>query len=337
MDSEAFEIARGLYNSKVSIQRPPTAAQHGVLTTSSRGPPPHAGMKPRPFSAKARITTERVGEKTNVGHRSRPPWRPFSGHAALNRPAPLMNKECDSSTVTMKEELSQDSTPVPSVYKDRCLPKNLTILQEWLTEDVPNNWPTQLTPKHSFVFLPCMQSEQCVWDKLPVVPPAQQPDDVLIFTPEPQVKKFKPPKPRLQSFVEEEQTRCKHRSNIVRTDPSPPTHDIFEGMRRADIIRQEIEDLERLLQGIGNPKGSSIVVRYQHDINYLRDMARNTVEGYDFSQEAQSLTPVAASFQEDLVRYPEKHDQIVSTIKERRDQCVKQLADIEQEIMNKSS
>ena len=33
--------------------------------------------------------------------------------------------------------------------------------------------------------------------------------------------------------------------------------------------------------GIGNPKGSSIVVRYQHDINYLRDMARNTVEGYD--------------------------------------------------------
>ena len=104
---------------QVSIQRPPTAAQHGVLTTSSRGPPPQAGIKPRPFSAKARITTERVGEKTNVGHRSRPPWRPFSGHAALNRPAPLMNKECDSSTVTMKEELSQDSTPVPSVYKDR--------------------------------------------------------------------------------------------------------------------------------------------------------------------------------------------------------------------------
>ena len=33
-----------------------------------------------------------------------------------------------------------------------------------------------------------MQSEECVLDKLPVVPPAQQPDDVLIFTPEPQVK-----------------------------------------------------------------------------------------------------------------------------------------------------
>lgn len=108
-------------------------------------------------------------------------------------------------------------------------------------------------------------------------------------------------------------------------------------MQRADIIRQEIEDLERLLQGIGNPKGSSLVVRYQHDINYLRNMAKNTVEGYDFSQEVRSLTPVAASFQEDLVRYPEQHDQIVATIKERRDQCVRQLADIEHEIMNEST
>ena len=27
-----------------------------------------------------------------------------------------------------------------------------------------------------------------MWDNLPVVPPAQQPDDVLIFTPETQVK-----------------------------------------------------------------------------------------------------------------------------------------------------
>lgn len=176
-----------------------------------------------------------------------------------------------------------------------------------------------------------------MWDKLPAVPPAQQPDDLLIFTPAPQVKKYKPPKPRFQSFVEEENRRCKHRSDIVKTEPSPSSHDIFKGMQRADIIRQEIEDLERLLRGIGNPNGTSLVVRYQHDINYLRDMARNTVEGYDFSQEAQSLTPVAASFQEDLVRYPDQHDQIVATIKERRDQCVMQLADIEQEIMSEST
>ena len=33
--------------------------------------------------------------------------------------------------------------------------------------------------------------------------------------------------------------------------------------------------------GIGNPKGSSVVVRYQHDINNLRDMVKSTLQGYD--------------------------------------------------------
>ncbi|KAJ7375689.1 hypothetical protein OS493_039577, partial [Desmophyllum pertusum] len=150
--------------------------------------------------------------------------------------------------------------------------------------------------------------------------------------------KFKPPKPRFQPFHEDEEMTCKHRSDYRNAKSSQASsHNIFEGMRRADIIKQEIEDLERLLQGIGNPKGSSVVVRYQHDINYLRDMARSTVEGYDFSVKARSLTPVAASFQDDLVRYPEQHDQIVITIKQRRDQCIRELADIENEIMNNNA
>ena len=33
-------------------------------------------------------------------------------------------------------------------------------------------------------------------------------------------------------------------------------------------------------QGVGNPQGSSLVVRYQHDINYLRDMAKFTLDHY---------------------------------------------------------
>ena len=85
MDSEIYDIARGLYDSKVNIKRPPSAAQHSVYTTSFRGPPPclsqvHAKeKKTRPYSAKGRITSEVVGKP-------RLPWRPFSGHAALNRP-----------------------------------------------------------------------------------------------------------------------------------------------------------------------------------------------------------------------------------------------------------
>ena len=33
--------------------------------------------------------------------------------------------------------------------------------------------------------------------------------------------------------------------------------------------------------GIGNPEGSSVVVRYQHDINNLRDMVKSTLQGYN--------------------------------------------------------
>ena len=33
--------------------------------------------------------------------------------------------------------------------------------------------------------------------------------------------------------------------------------------------------------GIGNPEGSSVVVRYQHDINNLRDMVKSTLKGYN--------------------------------------------------------
>lgn len=43
--------------------------------------------------------------------------------------------------------------------------------------------PAQLTAKHSFVFL-----EHVQMDNLQAVPPVQQPDDLLIYTPVPQIK-----------------------------------------------------------------------------------------------------------------------------------------------------
>lgn len=76
-------------------------------------------MKPRPFSAKARITTERVDEKTTAAAKTRPPWRPFSGHAALDRPTPLINKNPDNGNAIMKEEVHYDLPSLPKVYQDR--------------------------------------------------------------------------------------------------------------------------------------------------------------------------------------------------------------------------
>jgi len=50
------------------------------------------------------------------------------------------------------------------------------------------------------------------------------------------------------------------------------------------IICSQCAVLDRRLfsfTGIGNPKGFSVVVRYQHDINNLRDMVKSTLKGYD--------------------------------------------------------
>lgn len=76
-------------------------------------------MKPRPFSAKARITTERVAEKTTAVPKTRLPWRPFSGHAALGRQTPLIDKNPDNANTMMKEELHFDLPSLPKVYQDR--------------------------------------------------------------------------------------------------------------------------------------------------------------------------------------------------------------------------
>ena len=105
----------------MNIKRPPSAAQHGVYTASCRGPPTqvNTAMKPRPFSAKARITTERVAEKTTAAPKTRPPWRPFSGHAALGRTTPLINKNPKNANVMAKEEAHYDLPSLSKVYQDR--------------------------------------------------------------------------------------------------------------------------------------------------------------------------------------------------------------------------
>ena len=136
---------------------------------------------------------------------------------------------------------------------------------------------------------------------------------------------------------DKERKQCCHKGSGLNQVPSHAVSvidDRYKGMRTVDIIRQEIQDLERLLEGIGNPTGSSVVVRYQHDINHLRNMLQTTLDGYELDDNTpRCLTPVAVCFQEDLIRYPDEHEQIFKTIKQRRDQCVQELADVEHEIM----
>lgn len=55
--------------------------------------------------------------------KTRPPWRPFSGHAALNRGTPFaataIKGAKDSSAAAQEEAFHSDLRPLPTVYQDR--------------------------------------------------------------------------------------------------------------------------------------------------------------------------------------------------------------------------
>ncbi|XP_048575926.1 uncharacterized protein LOC5506398 [Nematostella vectensis] len=348
VNQDVVDIARGLYESRVIVRRPPSAAQRDAYRTSYRGPPKVPNeRKARPFSAKARISTEKVDIQTAESP-SRPPWRPFSGQASLSRVS-APSKETIFTAHCTEEKNNIEEFTVPDVYKNRTLPESLSPLKKWLTdaEDIPITWSQAYSPDSNFVFLPCLKIMDKDVDNLAPVPPPQDSMAPLPFTPVITPPKYKPPKPNIRTFSQDDSSKLalKHRTldeetaspNQLRmyTKNGQLLHDIYHGKPTAEIIRKEIEDLERLLQGIGNPKGSSIVVRYQHDINHLRDMVKSTLEGYTFPEEARVFNPVAAALQEDLVNYPDRIDEILDSIKKRRDECVKELALLEKDILQR--
>ncbi|XP_031567896.1 uncharacterized protein LOC116302688 [Actinia tenebrosa] len=358
LNEEVLDMARGLIESRVVVKRPPSAAQRRAYHATPRGPPIIPKEKrARPSSAKARLSTEHdVKNTTAIAVPPRPPWRPFTRESSLSKldtTGFLDTQQPEEVGVKIKreeEETKNEKKKIPSIYQSRNLPEGLSALSEWLTEKVPPDWAQGYSPESSFVFLPCLQSmnEQ----DLPCVPVVQEPDEELSYTPVPQIQIYKPPKPRLK-FSQDSAAGLKQNSKSSLSSGDDETvrpkhlrmynkdgeliHDIYRGKRTEEIIRQEIRDLERLLQGIGNPYGSSIVVRYQHDINHLQEMVKSTLEGYTFPDDERCVTPVAATLQEDLVNYPAKHDEIMASICKRRDECIEELAVIERKILHGKS
>lgn len=76
-------------------------------------------MKAKPHSAMGRISSET--SSATVQSKTRPPWRPFSGHAALSQPTPVLsytNRRFEDTT-GKEEELLCGFTQLPTVYQDR--------------------------------------------------------------------------------------------------------------------------------------------------------------------------------------------------------------------------
>ena len=105
----------------VVVQRPPSLAQKGVYHVPSRGPGQlhHLGNRTRPFSAKARVTTEKISGVAPfppVTPKPRTPWIPFSGFASLSKPKSDVKVDPLKDVVQTEEELLN---LVPEVYQNR--------------------------------------------------------------------------------------------------------------------------------------------------------------------------------------------------------------------------
>ncbi|XP_077980333.1 uncharacterized protein LOC144435615 [Glandiceps talaboti] len=210
----------------------------------------------------------------------------------------------------------------------RRLPKGIAALGPFLTEDIPIEW-CGVDPKSCLVFLPSLLYQD---GDLPVLPPVQEADDVIphVMVPAP-LKPFDPK--RLFHY-----TGDKSRSESVTGDSriyssdGKVLHDNSKYTigRTKDVIRKEIDDLEKLLQGIGRAESDNIVVQYQHDINVLQREVRKTLR-----QARHIKGPVPEEEPPDLFglrQFYREHDEVIARIKQRREVCLQELYEYEAEL-----
>ncbi|XP_072027767.1 uncharacterized protein [Amphiura filiformis] len=160
----------------------------------------------------------------------------------------------------------------------RSIPKGILQLAPWLTDEAPIEL-CGVDPKTCLVFLPCLADME---DLPPELPPVQHYDECVIpYTVMPKAPKPFNPKKLFHYDVErhiQEAEAYYDRRNIYSVDGRLlHTGRKYGQQRTADIIKQEIEDLEGLLAGIGRADGNSIVVQYQEEINKLQRDVRQTL------------------------------------------------------------
>ncbi|XP_038068159.1 uncharacterized protein LOC119737693 [Patiria miniata] len=222
---------------------------------------------------------------------------------------------------------------------DRSIPEDIAQLRPWLTEDVPMDW-CGVDSSSCLIFLPSLLHQV---DDLPVVPPVQRADDVMphtVIPPPPKpfdpkklfhydVEKHIPPEPTYES-----RNQTQARRGIYAADGSL-LHDEerYSVNRTQEIIRKEIEDLENLLQGIGNADSSNVMVQYQADISKLQWSVKDTlVKCYQIESHFQKDKPEEPSDLLGLRAYIKEKEEILKQIKARREACLLELERLESEV-----
>lgn len=318
---DALSMAQGLFESKVSIHRPPSTAQKATYTTVRSGAtrPVHTTRYGKTREKSRRTECINVQQPTH-----HPVWKPFSSERSLSKDKNKQTniKKSYSTVNSVSNTTNQDRDPDLAR-----LPRGVEILEPWINEEFCEEWIGVNAGANCFIMI-----QPCDFDHpVECLPPLQKADEPLLERPIEEVKKYVAPK-ILHNYnypQKENQYQCQHeQKQDAKVDPRRTT----QRLRTSEIIKQEIEDLERLLQGYGNPNSSSIVNRYQYEITKLKEMVVETLREYHIDEDLPQEKLETSVIQGDLFEFIARHEEVITAIKEKRDACLKELAKLEQEL-----
>ncbi|KAK3586112.1 hypothetical protein CHS0354_033235 [Potamilus streckersoni] len=237
----------------------------------------------------------------------------------------------------LADDNNQHSSNMQLVVQ-RPIPQTLLPLQPWLTEsDGRLEEVIGMDPTRCLVFLPLLPEDI---DDLPEVPEPHAVEEDLPFTddltsPGPwNPKKY--PHPFYENREPVEEWICKHKGKCF-DDPFDEENWIGQcashyqtaasGQWKLETVRKEIQDLENLMRGLGTADSDCMIARYQAEITKLQN---DLVLAFEMCPQ-DLLHPKEPVDTFGLRKFYKEHDEILSEIRERHAQCLKELAVLEKE------
>ena len=311
---DALRLAKGLFESKVLVNRPPTAAQRATY---------NAG---RPWSVqKSACGSKKIKSTKLQKHLVNPVWRPFGQDKSLNQVRREIH--CGRESRTKSGSNPTQAEDYGASHKTSRLPNGICSLEPWITEENVEPWTGIPAHPNCFVILP-----SGFHSDVNCLPPLQSHEDTLVEQPADEIKKYIPPKILHNYNYLEKEDSLQYQHDRKQCGKSEATsRKSTKRLRTSEIIEQEIQDFEQLLQGYGNPSSSSIVNRYQYEITKLKEMVIETLRDYTFDVDIPKELE-STIFHGDLFEFLARHDEIIAAIKEKRDACVNELSRLQQEL-----
>ncbi|XP_028417307.1 uncharacterized protein LOC114541705 [Dendronephthya gigantea] len=256
---DALRLAKGLFESKVLVKRPPTTAQRATYNTS----------RPQSVPKSSSHRTKKLKPNKSENQLVNPVWRPFSQDKSLSqaRKEIIYGKRPLIRNVDKEDHGINDTKPR--------LPRGIDSMEPWMTDENLESWTGIPANENCFVMLPSGFAAD-----VNCLPPPQSPTDTLLERSVQEIKAYVPPK-ILHNYNylenEDQSFQCQHGQ---KQQGKLESRENMKRLETSEIIMQEIEELEQLLQGYGNPNSSSIVNLYQHEITTLKEMVVTTLRDY---------------------------------------------------------